>query len=239
MALILVLAFVLNLVFGTVLELLHLRWGLVLSQMLFIAAPVLVGLRLFYLDPRAILPLRRPSLLVLGATLLGTAGLNHLLNLAGSWQERFFPMPETIRSFFESQFVYRGPLDFTLLLMAFAIVPAICEEALFRGFVQAGFVQIFESPPVGILLTSLVFAAFHLDPWRFGGVLVLGLFLGFLAHRTGSLLPAILCHGLNNVLSIAQAAFSGDDTGSEGTLWSVAASLALVAISVALLRRRV
>src|SRR6266446_4235730 len=101
LALILALAFVLNLVLGSILELLHLRWGLILSQTLFIAGPAILALRLFYLDPRAVLPIRRPSLAALGATLVGTAGLNHLLNLAGEWQERFFPTPEAIRSFFE------------------------------------------------------------------------------------------------------------------------------------------
>ena len=50
MALILILAFLLNLVFGTLLELFNLRWGLVFSQALFIAGPVFVALRLFYLD---------------------------------------------------------------------------------------------------------------------------------------------------------------------------------------------
>jgi membrane protease YdiL (CAAX protease family) len=236
LALILALAFVLNLVLGSILELLHLRWGLILSQTLFIAGPAILALRLFYLDPRAVLPVRRPSLAAVGATLVGTAGLNHLLNLAGEWQERFFPTPEAIRSFFEAQFIYRGPVDFVLLIIVFAIVPAICEETLFRGFVLAGFARIFESGPIGITLTALVFAVFHLDPWRFIGVFLLGLFLGFLARATGSLLPSMLCHAMNNVLSISQVALSRDASGTVGTLWSVAAAGGCVALAVVLLR---
>ena len=146
-----------------------------------------------------------------------------------------FPTPEAVRAFFETQFVYRGPLDFALLLVAFAIVPAICEEILFRGFVQAGFIRIFESVPAGIALTALVFAVFHLDPWRFGGVLILGLFLGFLAHRSGSLVPPVVAHALNNTLSIVLTAATGRSDAEDGEAWMLVAALAFVAVALGLL----
>ncbi len=237
MALIVGLAFFLNFVFGMLLQTRHFRAGLVVSQILFIAGPVLLSLRLFYLDPGAILPFRRPTGAALAAAVFGTVGLNHLLNLLGAWQERVFPTPESIRMLFESQFVYRGPADFALLLVVFAVVPAICEEALFRGFVQAGFLQIFESAPAGIILTALLFAAFHLNPWIFIGVLGLGLFLGLLAQRTGSLVPPILGHALNNVLSISATAWSGSASEAQGTWWSIVGALLLVGLALALLRR--
>ncbi len=236
MALIVGLAFFLNLFPGVMLEAVHIRVGLVLSEGLFIAGPVLVGVRWFYLDRKSVLPFGWPSNGALAAAILGTVGLNHLLNLAGDWQEKVFPTPEVIRSFFESQFVYRGPLDYLLLLFVFAIVPAICEEVLFRGFVQAGLVRVFESGPAGIVLTSLVFAAFHLDPWRFLGVWTLGLFLGALAYRTGSLIPSILAHGLNNILSITLTVSTSDHGFWSGSLWSVATALLLVGAAAAILR---
>lgn len=239
MALVGGLAFFLNLFPGTLLQILSLRWGLVLTQMLFIAAPVLTALRWFYLDPKATLSWRRPAARGLLATVLGTAGLNHLLTLTGAWQEKVLPTPESVRAFFEGLFVYRGPLDYVLLLGAFAAVPAICEELLFRGFLQAGLVRLLGSAPKGIAASSLVFAAFHLDPWRFPGILILGLFLGFLVHRSGSLIPAILAHALNNVLSITVAVTSDARADApEGTVWTVGAAAVLVAIAAWLLRRR-
>jgi sodium transport system permease protein len=239
MALIGGLAFFLNLFPGTLLQILHLRWGLVLTQALFIATPVLLGLRWFYLDSQAVLPCRRPPSRSLLATVLGTTGLNHLLTLAGAWQETIVPTPESVRAFFEGLFVYHGPVDFVLLLLTFAVVPAICEEVLFRGFLQTGLVRLLGSVPKGIAASSLIFAAFHLDPWRFPGILVLGLFLGFLAHGSGSLIPAILAHALNNVLSISAAVAA--DAGLDypgGAVWSVAASALAVAVAAWLLRRR-
>jgi membrane protease YdiL (CAAX protease family) len=237
MALIGGLAFFLNLFPGTLLQILNLRWGLVLTQVLFIAAPVLMASRWFYLDPKAILSWRRPGPRILLATFLGTAGLNHVLTLAGAWQETVLPTPESVRAFFEGLFVYRGPVDFALLLLTFAVVPALCEELLFRGFLQAGLVRLLGSAPKGIAVSSLIFAAFHLDPWRFPGILVLGLFLGLLAHR-GGLVPAILAHALNNVLSISVAVVA--ETGMDepgGSAGTIGAALA-VAIAAWLLRRK-
>jgi membrane protease YdiL (CAAX protease family) len=238
MALILGLAFVLNSVPGTVLQSLDVRWGLILSEALFIAGPAVLALRWFYLDPGTALPLRSPGPRVLGAVFLGTVALNHLLNLEGAWQETFAPTPSWLRAFFEGQFVYRGPLDFAWLLCAFAFVPAVCEEVLFRGFLQAGLVQAFESAPKGIAVTALIFAAFHVDPWRFAGLFVLALFLGHLAHRSGSLVPPILAHALNNALSIVLATLTGTSTEAPGSAGSVVLALAALGAALLLLRRR-
>jgi membrane protease YdiL (CAAX protease family) len=238
MAVVAGLAFFLNLFPGTFLQLLNFRWGLLLTQTFFVAGPVMVALHWFYLDRRAIIPLRRPRATVLAATVLATAGLNILLTIGGAWQERVAPTPERLRAFFEALFQYRGPLDFALLLLLFGCVPAICEEVLFRGFLQAGFVQAFESAPKGIALTALTFAVFHVDPWRFPGILILGLFLGFLAHRTGSLIPPILAHALNNVLSISLSVRCGPCMDAlQGSVWSVPATLLLIVGAGLLLRR--
>ncbi|HEU4401040.1 MAG TPA: CPBP family intramembrane glutamic endopeptidase [Candidatus Polarisedimenticolia bacterium] len=236
MALIVGLALFLNLAPGTLLQWLHFRWGIFLTQILFIAAPPVLAVRWFYLDRASVLPLRRPGWNAVGAALLGAAGLNHLLNLAGAWQERIFPMPDSLRLLWERLLTPHGGVDYALLLLLLGPLPAICEEILFRGFLQAGFVQAFESPGKGILMTALVFAAFHLDPWRFAGVLVLGLFLGYLVHRSGSLLPAMLAHALNNILSIVQTdpSASGSAPGSPG---SAAVAVILVLVALALLRR--
>src|SRR5439155_7328731 len=169
---------------------LNTRWGMVITQILFIAGPAGLAARWFYIDRRAIVPLRRPNAGALLATLTGTAALNYLLTVAGEWQERIIPTPEPVRQLFQDLFVYRGLADHLLVLVVFAVIPAVCEEILFRGFLQTGLIRLFESAPKGIAVTGFIFAAFHLNPWIFPGVLVLGAFLGFLVYSTGSLVPA-------------------------------------------------
>src|SRR2546425_3224911 len=83
MALVCGLAFFLNLFPGSLLQVLHTRWGLVITQLLFIAGPAILAARWFYIDRRAIVPLRRLSAGAILATLMGTVALNYLLTVAG------------------------------------------------------------------------------------------------------------------------------------------------------------
>jgi membrane protease YdiL (CAAX protease family) len=230
MALIGGLAFFLHLSAGTILQWLNFRWGLFASQVLFIATPAFLAARLFYLDPRATLRLERPRGAALAGAIVGVAGLNWILTIAAEWQERIFPTPEPLREFFEDLLVYRGRVDFAMLILVLAIVPGICEEILFRGFMQSGLVRALGGARRGVVAGALLFAAFHLDPWRFAGVFVLGLFLGYAVVRSGSIWPAVAGHALNNALSIGVAAFSDADTAPRaGVPGGVAGAVAAVA----------
>ena len=202
MALIAGASFFLNLIPGSVLQYLHFRWGLLASQILFIAGPAVMAVRWFYLDRAAVIPFAVVRSRWLVATLAGAVGLNHLLTVAMIWQERVFPQPRFLRALLENFFDYRDALDLGLLLILAAGIVPVCEEILFRGFLQSGLIRLMESAPKGIVASAFVFAAFHLDPWRFVATLVLGLWLGFLAHRSGSLLPPIIAHAVNNLLAI-------------------------------------
>lgn len=238
MVLIAGLAFFLNLSFGTVLQWLDMRWGLALSQALFVGGPVALGIRWFYLQPASVLPWHRPRTTEIAAALSGTLGLNHLLTLYGAWQDRVFPAPEILRALFDGLFVYRGPLDFAVLLTVFALVPAVCEEMLFRGFLQGGLTRLLERPALGVIASAFVFGLFHLDPWRFVGIAVLGLFLGYLTSVTGSLVPAVVAHASNNAISISLAA-SGRlaDGRLPASAATIIAALLLIAAVPLLLRR--
>jgi sodium transport system permease protein len=201
-ALVLGLVLALNLLLGVALLLAGLRVTLLVTQALAFALPPIVAVRLFYLDRRRVLPFRAPAPRHLLAALAGGAGLNHLLTLYGVWQEWVWPQPESWRASIESLLRPSGTLDLAEILVTVAMVPAFCEEILFRGFVQSGLVRQAVRPWAGITATALVFGLFHLDPWRFVMAAALGLFLGWLRQVSGSLWPAILAHAVNNVLTI-------------------------------------
>ena len=112
-------------------------------------------------------------------------------------------------------FRHQGQTGFTaLLILMVGVTPALCEELLFRGYVQTRMTRVF--PPVlGILFSSLAFAAFHMDPVHVVAVIPLGLFLGWLTWQSGSLFPAILAHFGNNAVSVLATIFSPDpDAGA-------------------------
>lgn len=86
-------------------------------------------------------------------------------------------------------------------LVAFAIVsisPAICEEAVFRGVVLKSFSG-FRSKWAAIILTGVIFGAFHGSIWRFVPTALLGIMLGYIVFETNNMLYAALFHAINNL----------------------------------------
>ena len=85
--------------------------------------------------------------------------------------------------------------------LALGLVPALCEEFAFRGYILAGLRQGLGTRPA-ILLSSVLFALAHGDPFRLIPTFLLGLLLALLASRCGSLVPGILLHASHNMLAL-------------------------------------
>lgn len=92
-----------------------------------------------------------------------------------------------------------------VVLISFAVIPALSEEFFFRGFLQSALLE--RSPPwKGILLSSVLFGAFHLIAKdglaieRFPPSTLLGIVLGWICWRTGSIFPGMLLHMIHNGL---------------------------------------
>jgi sodium transport system permease protein len=132
-----------------------------------------------------------------------------------------------------------------------AVLPAICEEAFFRGWLLAAFAGNRPGPrraAVAVLLQAVVFAGFHLLPERMPQTFILGLILGWLTLKTGSLLPAVLAHLAHNSVPLVLVALAekhetrlalGDTSRLPGWLVIVAAVATLAGFGlIALARRR-
>jgi membrane protease YdiL (CAAX protease family) len=89
-----------------------------------------------------------------------------------------------------------------LALVALGLAPAFGEELLFRGFVQQAALRRLGTAGA-ILLSSAAFGLIHVDPVHSPAAFVLGLFLGTAAELAGSVWASILCHAVNNALSVA------------------------------------
>ena len=93
-----------------------------------------------------------------------------------------------------------GDLSFNLLVLA--IIPAIGEELLFRGYLQQTFTKLFGKPHVAIIVTALLFSAIHMQFQGFLPRLALGVVLGYLFYWSGSLWLPIIAHFINNAMAI-------------------------------------
>jgi membrane protease YdiL (CAAX protease family) len=62
-----------------------------------------------------------------------------------------------------------------------------------------------------VVVTAACFGVLHVDPNGIHMALafVMGLYLGFVSERSGSTLPAIVCHVVNNVVYTVQTALGG------------------------------
>ena len=93
-----------------------------------------------------------------------------------------------------------APWVSVVLLMA--LVPAICEELAFRGFIFGGLVR-GNGRLRAIVITALMFGISHGVLQQSIAATIMGLLLGWVALRTGSVLPGILIHFTNNALSVS------------------------------------
>ena len=91
-----------------------------------------------------------------------------------------------------------GP-ELFLQFMALCVLPAVTEELFFRGALQ-GLLRPCGSA-VAIFGPALLFSLLHLDAIQGLTALVCGVFLGWLAERSGSILPGMLLHFVNNCLA--------------------------------------
>lgn len=91
-----------------------------------------------------------------------------------------------------------------LVLVAMAAVPAVCEELLVRGVVTRSL-----APSLGragaILASAGLFALLHASPARLVPMACFGALLGYTALATGSVVPGMVMHALNNAMALLLA----------------------------------
>ena len=88
-----------------------------------------------------------------------------------------------------------------ILALAVGLFAAFGEEFLCRGYIQTRLSRRWGSLRA-VLIASLLFGILHFDVVHSTMAFFIGLYLGFLAERTGSIWPGIVCHALNNIIAV-------------------------------------
>ncbi|MCY1041807.1 type II CAAX endopeptidase family protein [Corallococcus sp. bb12-1] len=145
--------------------------------------------------------------------------------------------PPWLREMFDASRLFEGqtPVELALLLGGVSVAAPLCEEFFFRGLFQRALTPPAPASPwPALIISSVVFSAFHLDPVGFLARAELGLLFGWLLLRTGSLWPSIAAHAANNMVSsvlflVATHSGLAKDTGTDDvTDWRAVLGLALV-----------
>jgi membrane protease YdiL (CAAX protease family) len=134
------------------------------------------------------------GLAVLGGMVLLSFTLNFLLEYSGIREH-------SALAELEHRFATSQKSDLPYLLVAVALLPAIAEELLFRGLLLGRIASQFGAT-AGLVLSALLFGVIHLDVAQGLAACVLGLYLGGVRLRTGSVHAPILCHASNNALAV-------------------------------------
>jgi membrane protease YdiL (CAAX protease family) len=101
-------------------------------------------------------------------------------------------------------------MGFAITLLCIAVMPSFSEEWLFRGYIQSRLAQRWR-PWLAVLVSSILFAGFHMEPLHVIAVLPLGIWLGFVSYRCASIIPAMLAHAYNNTLSLISVVYEQSD----------------------------
>ncbi len=129
--------------------------------------------------------------------------LNHAIPLPGWMIHREKEADQEIIAFLKT-----GSTAGTLVnVFLIAVLPAICEEACFRGALQPILIRSFKSPWAGIILTGIIFSAFHLQFQGFLPRMFLGILLGAIYWYSGSLWASILAHFFTNAIQVIAVAY--------------------------------
>ena len=123
-----------------------------------------------------------------------------------------------------------GPLLLLANIVVMAVVPAVCEEFIFRGAVQQTCAKWFGNHHWAILLTAAVFSIIHFDLFNFMPRFLMGLLLGYIFYYSGTIWASIMAHFTNNALVVLIYHFFGAESVKISTPGQVNVWLILVGV---------
>ena len=92
-------------------------------------------------------------------------------------------------------------LEFAIISFCFAVTPAVCEEILFRGYLMQN-IERRNSIIKSIIFSAIIFSLIHFNVVVLIPIFIVGLCLGYLFYYTGSIIPSVILHFVNNFFAI-------------------------------------
>jgi membrane protease YdiL (CAAX protease family) len=149
--------------------------------------------------------------------------------------------PQWLREMFDGSRIFEGQntLELSVMIAGVSLAAPFCEEFFFRGVFQKGLLRTSLSQAGAVLLTAVIFSAFHFDPVGFVARVELGVLFGALRLYTGSLWPSIMAHSANNVVSsvlfLTMRHLAVESSDERPELWAVLLVSALGMITMGFL----
>lgn len=123
--------------------------------------------------------------------------VHNLLEIPSAFIDKYLPAPDWFWEMFNK--IFEGDFGWWGAFMKVVVVGPIVEELIFRGLILQGFRRNYKAF-TAVIMSALLFALFHLNPWQFPATFVLGILLGWIMIRTNNIVLAIIGHSINNFL---------------------------------------
>jgi len=189
------------------------------GQILLILVPALLLSKFIYVDVTSILRVRFPGkkeiiVFIIGLIIL-TPLLQNYLYIQNYLIEKIAQSNQVIKSIknivdqldkllestYTNLIVAHSFFEGLFIILIVAVVPALCEEVFFRGYVQSSFEHKFK-PLMSAFLTAFFFGIYHFNPYGLIPLIALGTYFGFAAYMSNSIFVPMTLHFLNNFLAV-------------------------------------
>jgi membrane protease YdiL (CAAX protease family) len=145
-----------------------------------------------------------------------TGYLNSLFSLPDSLsgiENKIRDMEQEASELMEAFLDVPGTGGYLVNLMIIAVLPAVCEEFLFRGIFQRLFIEWTRNKHLGIIVAAVLFSFFHLQFLGFIPRFLLGVYFGYLMLWSNTLWLPIAAHFINNAFAITFYHFANQPPG--------------------------
>jgi sodium transport system permease protein len=178
--------------------------AVIIPELAAVATPVLLMTIFLTSSPRQTLLLRRPPWLAVPAVVLLAVAVNPLVNTVSMVVMRLYPMSEEVKRSLAG--LFPKEVDWRVVLLV-AVLPAVCEELAFRGFILSGLRHLGHRGRA-IIYTAVMFGLVHGIVQQQLVACLVGVVIGYVAVQTGSILPCMLFHMVHNGLMLAVSQIS-------------------------------
>jgi sodium transport system permease protein len=177
--------------------------ALLISQLACIFAPsMLMTIMLTRCPARTLLLERTPAWRHLWGAVALALACHPLVVRFAELISRLYPVQGDVKAANDViQTALDGAPSFWLVVALMAVLPAICEELAFRGFVLSGMRRLGHKW-WAIALSAAAFGAVHPFLHQKIAATAMGVVIGYVAVQSSSLWPCILLHGVHNSLQL-------------------------------------
>ncbi len=172
--------------------------GSALTELVMLAA-VIVASRLRRDPPGGNFPVNPPALRPALRSIWIAVGFYFLISAANAFISAFDMTNTSDLLLYENYMKDASPV---VVVLSVVIVPAFCEEMIFRGFFLNKLLRAHRSPVLPILVSGFLFGLLHFDLYKLPATTLMGIGWGYIVYKTGSILMPMIFHMLNNASSV-------------------------------------